>query len=192
MSAITLVEIILVGLGMLLVWAGFRFDNSLWVNSGVMLVGLGIAAGGVHAMITREIRFRRRHTSDETYRGCAAILMGAAISLAGGGLMLVGLLLFQGVAEAAWHFVLRRPGFLLLFVGAALLAYGSAFILGPQEHQGQTGWGLALSLPQRLGGVILLGLAVAALAVGLFEFLLPSLFDAWLISIIGPIPILTD
>jgi hypothetical protein len=191
LSRSTLVEVVIGIAGFALVWAGFYFDRPILVNSGVMLIGLAIAAGGIIAMFRREITFRRRYAGSVSYHGAAAVFMGAAIALAGGGLMVVGLLLFGGMAERAWQSAVRRPGIPLMFIGAVFSAYGLALALGPRDASGKTGWELVISLPERLAGLFLLGLGAAALAVGAFEFALPGQFDSLLRSLIGPVPLLT-
>jgi hypothetical protein len=84
--------------------------------------------------------------------------------------------------------VLARPSLGLIPVGAVLLFHGLGFAIG-FVHRSGSGWqrtfAMLIDAPARLGGLILIAWAAAALGIGLVEWLSPALFDYWFESLFG-------
>ena len=74
-------------------------------------------------------------------------------------------------------FLKQRPGLLLTYMGLVFLCVGLAQtgrwrqFTGEQPHP-------AIMLPRRVAGVLVAVVSVATIAIGMFEVLFPSAFDA--------------
>lgn len=165
---------------------------------GALALGLtGVAYGGL-AAVERRLMFIRGPTllgrREYRYRyfiyeGVAALPYGLAFVIAGAALAVVALLFLLGMSlEQMRVAVLARPHLALLPAGAALLAHGLGFLIGFSRAPASPAdrFSIALQhLPARLGALILIGWALALLAVGLVEWASPALFEAWFRSIFG-------
>jgi len=157
----------------------------------VGVVGFGATAlsiGGL-AISERRLMFIRGGTMTPReyryfiYDGLAAVPYGMAYVVGGVCLITVAGLFLSGASpEGMRAALLARPGLGLVPVGAALLFYGSGFVIGFVHRAGspwQRAFGMLLDAPARLGGLILMALALAALVIGLVDLLSPAHFDRW-------------
>lgn len=164
-----------------------------WPRLGAMgVAGLGLTgvALGQFAIRERRLMFIRggsmtlRAYRYFLYEGVAAVPFGLAFAIAGGcALAAAASFLLGAGVDAIRDALLARPSLALIPVGAFLLCNGMGFVIGfrrSAESAGDRLWLELLHLPARLGGAILVALGMAALLIGVFEFLQPDAFDrAW-------------
>lgn len=152
------------------------------------IIGLGITAllVGQQAMTDRRLMFivrssRGEHRQFVLYEGIAAVPFGFAYVVAGLSLITPAVFFLLGSSLAGLRdYVLARPGYALIPVGAFLFSHGLGFVIGFTDRSGTPGqrfFNALLNLPGRLGGLILLFWGMLALAVGCYEWLLPEAFD---------------
>jgi hypothetical protein len=165
---------------------------------GALALGLtGVAYGGL-AAVERRLMFirgptllgRREHRYRYfIYEGVAAVPYGLAFAIAGAALAGAALLFLLGTSLGQMRAaVLAQPHLALVPAGGALLAHGLGFLIGFSRTPASPGdrFSIALQhLPARLGALILIGWALALLAVGLVEWLRPDVFDAGFRSVFG-------
>ena len=174
---------------------GFNFEWPRITAVGVIGFGLSALWIGYLAISERRMMFIRGGTTTSReyryfiYEGVASIPYGLAYVVGGGCLITPALLFLNGTSlEQMRDAVLARPSCGLIPVGALLLSHGLGFLIGFVHRSGsrwQRAFGMLLDAPARLGGLILIAWAAAALTVGLVEWLSPALFDQWFESIFG-------
>lgn len=165
---------------------GFERGWPQLAATGVIGLGATACAIGARAMNERRLMFIVRSLRGERrryvlYEGMAAVPFGFAYVVAGLSLVVPAVAFLTGTSPASMREqVLARPSFALLPIGAFLLAHGLGFVVGFAHRSGSVGRRLfdaLLRLPSRLAGVILLAWGALALALGLYEWLLPDAFD---------------
>lgn len=175
--------------------AGISLGWPLLAATGVLGLGLSILANGLLAVRERRLLFIRggtlalREYRYLIYEGLAAMPYGLAIAIAGALLAVPAVLFLAGVeAEAMRAAVLARPHLLLIPGGSGLLLQGLGFCIGfgreAQSPRDRIAIAL-LHLPAQLGGLILVALGGALLAIGLTEWLAPAVFHARFESFFG-------
>jgi hypothetical protein len=178
---------VVVGLGLGVVWMA---------EVGMLGLAVTILAIGALAIRERRVLIWQEHVSNrvaiQVYCGVAALPMGLAGVV--GGLSLLALVLAhaQGVSiETMRSAVLARPGLALVPLGAFLVLAGLGFLggvaSGKDRDKGRL-FNAMLSLPSRLGGLILMAWGVAAAGIGAFELLQPEAFDRALAAVFGARP----
>jgi hypothetical protein len=175
--------------------AGISLGWPRLAATGVLGLGLSILANGLLAVRERRLLFIRGGTLTRReyryfiYEGLAAVPYGLAITIAGTLLAVPAVLFLAGVEpEAMRAAVLARPHLLLIPGGSGLLLHGLGFCIGfgreAQSPRDRVAIAL-LHLPALLGGLILVALGGALLAIGLTEWLAPAVFRARFESLFG-------
>jgi hypothetical protein len=174
---------ILIGLGVALGYAGWRFGWPAAIGLGVALAGLGIAAGGVEDMLNREVSLSYRDEGGhyQTYSGTSAVLMGVTLVLAGLAMLVGGLAYAAGLGAWLWGNIRAHPGPALVLAGLAMIAYGGMEALGARENRLSASFLNFLgSVPARIFGVLLVVVGLVTLGAGTLELIAPQAFDALL------------
>lgn len=186
MRTLSIVEIILGVSGMLAIGGGLKLDNPLLLYGGFVLFGGMFLVGGIDAVLTRELSWtsRRAPTRRLRYEGAPAVLFGLTSVIVGLWVSGFGAISLMGLGSAAAESLLRRPGLLLLSLGAALVCAGAASIGGSKDANRSTA-DLLMSLPSRFGGLIFVLLGAGAVLAGLMEIAAPGTFDAAMFSTFG-------
>lgn len=195
MSAVTRYWILVVGVpmaGLALVIIGAEFEASVLIGFGLLVLAAAAIGNGVMQVRTREFMFQPpayRIAVLERWEGPSAVFFGYAFIVAGAWIGAAALAHLGGLdADALGALLLARPGLVLAPLGLFLLAVGAGYVAGFQDgHTPARGalWNCVMSLPNRMGGVILLALGAAAFIVGLFELLEPAHFARSLRALIG-------
>lgn len=176
MRLIAFIEYAAVVAGILAMLAGKFFALFDGFHLGVFLVGAGIALGGLEGVVTRRMAFRSSEDAYEAYAGPPALIVGMMALLVGAAIIGSAYLL----NDATWHATLRhlaqRPAPVLGFAGLLLLGIGVLMLLNPH---GRTGWAWTLLVygPRALVGIVLAAAGLAAIALGVWEWLEPQAFD---------------
>lgn len=173
-----LLDVLLPGLALAAVLAGFHLSVPALMSGGALILGLRFVVAGGLALRDRRIpvwnpNYRRFSEAIREYRGAAAVPMGLGGLLGGGVLSALALANLAGVSlEAMRRAVLAQPALALVPVGGVLLLYGLGFLMGFRDDgdtlTGPPAWTALLSLPGRLGGLILLILGAVLLTAGLW------------------------
>ncbi|NBC14998.1 MAG: hypothetical protein GVY09_17005 [Gammaproteobacteria bacterium] len=155
----TIAEVLVLLTGAVIAGAGKQYDSSLLLGLGVIVIGAGVAWGGVNAIRRRRLIFLHGEARFMTHRytGTAAVLWGILLVLTGLVLTAGGVGITLGQQAALKAFVMQ-PGAWLIAGGVALF-FTSAAALVQQASDGlHRGLRVLLALP---------GYAFAALGVAL-------------------------
>lgn len=172
-----------VGLGVLAglcALAGDKFSIPILLYSGTALFGMAAVAIGLEAMFTNSIVLYRKRTYSETFQVIAAYAQGVQFCLIGVFFMGASLVAYLNEGNEIFHFLVRRPWPVLAVVGVYCLTQAVIIAGGPVAQKKGARWLEAMEfIAGRLlpGGMLIL-IGLAALGLGLFEFLAPARFDA--------------
>ena len=176
MRLLAFLEYAAVIIGVLAIIAGRFLDLPKGVHLGIVTAGTGVLVGGLEGIFTRRMPFRSADDAYETYAGTPALIVGLMALAAGAAIIWAGYLL----AESQWHatvnYLMRRPAPILAGAGLFLIAIGVLMLLNPR---GRTGWAwrLLVYFPRSLVGLILVAAGVAAIGLGIWEWLQPQAFQ---------------
>ncbi len=169
-------DVLLPGVALAAVLAGFHLKLPALMSGGALILGLRFVVAGGLAMRDRRIpvwnpNYRRFDEAIREYRGAAAVPMGLAGLLGGGVLAALAMAHLAGVSlEAMRQAVLARPALAMVPVGGVLLLYGLGFLMGFRDDgdttTGPVAWNTLLTLPGRLGGLVLFILGATLLGAG--------------------------
>ncbi|MHB8764937.1 MAG: hypothetical protein ACYDA8_11470 [Deferrisomatales bacterium] len=172
------------GLGLALLVGGVEWEATLPAALGVLLMAAGAVASGLACAAYRRVVFLwpgRRYRL-VAWHGNAALGFAGALLTLGAAAGAAGLAHLSGCSPAAIReAVLARPSLGLVPAGAGLLCLGLGIAAGfPEGRDPANGraWNLLLSVPNRLGGAILLMIGAGLLGVGGYELASPEGFDA--------------
>lgn len=179
-----LLDVLLPGVALAALLAGFHMNLPALMSGGVLILGLRFLAAGGLAVRYRHIpvwnpNYRRFSEAIRTYRGAAAVPMGLAGLLVGGILAALALAHMAGVPlEAMRQAALAQPALALLPAGGALLLYGLGFLIGFRDDgdvlTGPPAWNTLITLPGRLGGLVLCLLGLVCLGAGAWGLMHPD------------------
>lgn len=179
-----LLDVLLPGLALAAVLAGFHLSVPAWMSGGVLILGLRFLAAGGLSLRDRRIpvwnpNYRRFDEAIREYRGAAAVPKGLAGLLGGGVLAVLALAHLSGVPLAAMRqAVLARPALALVPVGGVLLLYGLGFLMGFRDDGdtliGPPAWNTLITLPGRLGGLVLCLLGLVCLGACAWGLIYPD------------------
>lgn len=162
--------------GVIAMIAGHLFAASKALHLGVFLVGVGLALGGMESLFTRQISFRFSADAGEGYAGTPAVIWGLMALLVGSITIAAAYLLTQGLGSAAWEHLVRRPGPALAAGGLLLTGAGALLMFNRRGRSGL--WRtLLVRLPRIVAGLTLAAAGLAAIGVGIWDWLEPRTFD---------------
>jgi hypothetical protein len=166
---------------------GFNLGWPRLAAAGVIGLGLTALVIGYLAVSERRLMFIRgnlrtlRQYRYFIYEGVAAVPYGLAFAVAGAVLVVPAVLFLSGTGlEFMRDAALARPHLALIPGGAGLLCNGLGFVIGFRRAAVSIGERIEIALlhlPAQLGGLILVALGAAALALGFVEWLRPEVFQ---------------
>ncbi len=180
MSLWSMIQIGLIIVAVLLSFAGDKLSIPILLYAGISVFGLTAIVVGMEAVITRRIILYRQRNFSETYLGLAAYAQGVQFSFIGIFLIGTSIMAYFNNGSEVVQSLVRRPWPVLVVVGTYCLMQAIIAIGGSVEQKKGTRWIVALDFlaGRLLPGSILIILGLAALGLGLFEFVLPTQFDA--------------
>jgi hypothetical protein len=175
---IAFIEYAAVIIGVIAMIAGQYFALPKGFQFGVFLTGAGIALGGLEAIATRRMCFRPSEDSYEAYAGAPATIVGMMALLVGTAIIATAYLLAEGQWHTTVNYLMRRPAPVLIAAGLLLSGIGVLMMLNPQGRRGLA-WTLIVYVPRSLAGFVLLAGGLAGIGLGVWEWLEPAAFDAF-------------
>lgn len=184
MRLIAFIEYAAVLAGIIGVLAGQFFGLPKGFYLGVFLIGAGFALGGLESLATRRMCFRPSEDAYEAYAGAPAIIVGLMALLVGAGVVAAAYLLADGQWHSTLSYLSRRPAPLLAAGGLLLVGVGVLMLLNPQGRRGWA-WTLLVRVPRGLLGFVVVVAGLAAIGLGVWEWLDPLAYDRFVASLPG-------
>lgn len=178
MRLIAFIEYAAVIVGVIAMIAGQFFALPRGFHFGVFLAGAGIALGGLEAIATRRMCFRPSEDAYEAYAGAPALIVGMMALLVGAALIATAHLLADGQWHTMVNYLTRRPAPVLIAAGLLLTGIGALMTLNPQGRRGLA-WRLLIYVPRSLAGLLLIAAGLTGIGLGVWEWLEPRAFDAF-------------
>jgi hypothetical protein len=173
MPLLTFLEYMAIVAGAIAILAGKYFALANGVHLGMVLIGTGIAAGGIESLYSR--RMSLRFSEAAAYDGFPALVWGTMLLFAGAALIGYAYLLDTGDWPRAARLLNQYPG--IVYVAAGLLLAGFSVVLfadpGTQRNWWQT---LLLRVPRVIVAVLVLTLGIAAITAGAWQIVDPQGF----------------
>jgi hypothetical protein len=173
MRFLTFLEYVAIVVGAIAILASRHFALAKGVHLGILLIGAGIAAGGIESLYSRQMSLR--FSENAGYDGFPAMVWGMMLLLAGGALIGYAYLLDTGAWPQAARLLKQNPG--IVYAAASLLLLGLSVLLfadpGTQRNRWQT---LLLRLPRVIVALVALTCGIAAMASGAWQIADPQGF----------------
>lgn len=167
--------IVIGSIGML---AGQFFGLAKGFDLGVFVAGAGFALAGIDALATRGMCFRPSDDVYENYAGTPAVIVGLMVLVVGGAMIGAAYLLDNDQWRSTVSYLTRRPAPLLAVGGLFLIGFGVLMMLNPQGRSSWL-WRIFVYFPRWLLGVLVVAAGVAAIGLGVWEWLQPPAFRAF-------------
>ena len=182
MRLIALIEYAAVVIGIIAMIAGHFFAIPKGVHLGVFLIGIGFAIGGMEGVFTRRMPFRPSDDAYEAYGGAPALIIGLMALAIGAAFIGSAYLLDMAQWHATVHYLNRRPAPVLGTGGLFLIGFGALLMLNPEGRSSWL-WRIFVYFPRALLGVIVAMAGVAGIGHGVWEWLEPKAFDAFVATL---------
>ena len=171
--------------GVIAILAWSEFERPWLLNLALSLAGLGLIAGGFETLVTQRGRLLDWLGQKDDDWGFAFYPWAVVFFLAGLAMLIVGILRILGLSSSFGAYLSQRPGVALFAGGAALASAGLATVIGPASWR-ITPVAFIVRLPTRLVGLFMTLAGLAAIGLGVFEFVAPLAFDTWVQAVLGP------
>jgi len=173
MRLLTFLEYAAIVVGAIGILAGWHFALAKGIHLGILLVGVGIAAGGIESLYSRQMSLRFSEEAAQGYDGFPALVWGMMLLLAGGALIGYAYLLDTGAWPRAAGLLKQYPG--IVYAAAGLLLAGFSVLLfadpGGHRKRWQT---LLLRVPRVILAVMALTCGIATMASGAWQIADPQ------------------
>ena len=173
MRLLTFLEYAAIVVGAIGILASRHFALAKGVHLGILLIGAGIATGGIESLYSRQMSLRFSEAAG--YDGFPAIMWGMMLLLVGGTLIAYAYLLDTGDWPRAARLLKQYPG--IVYAAAGLLLAGFSVLLfadpGAQRNRWQT---LLLRVPRVIVALVALTCGIAAMASGAWQIADPQGF----------------
>ena len=163
----TIAEVLVLLTGAVIAGAGKQYDSPVLLGLGGIVIGAGVAWGGVNAIRRRRLIFLHGEARFMTHRytGTAAVLWGILLVLTGLVLTAGGVGITLGQQAALKAFVMQ-PGAWLIAGGVALFFTSAAALVQQPSDEAHGGLGVLLALPSYAFAALGMALGVGLAGVG--------------------------
>jgi hypothetical protein len=173
MRLLTFLEYAAIVVGAIAIFASQHFAMAKGVHLGILLIGVGIAVGGIESLYSRRMSLRFSEDAAEGYSGFPAIVWGMMLLLAGGALIGYAYLLDVGVWPRAVRLLKQNPG--IVYVAAGLLLAGFSVLLFTDTNANRNRWQtFLLRVPRVILALLALTCGVAGIASGAWQIADPQ------------------
>ena len=169
----TFLEYAAIVLGAIAIFAGRHYALAKGIHLGILLIGVGLAAGGIESLYSRRMSLRFSEDAAEGYSGFPALVWGMMLLLVGGALIGYAYMLDTGVWPRAERLLKQNPG--IVYVAAGMLLAGFSVLLFTDTNANRNLWQtLLLRVPRVIAAVLMLMLGIAAIAAGAWQIADPQ------------------
>jgi len=168
----TFLEYAAIVVGAIAIYAGQHYVLQRGVHLGILLIGAGLAAGGIESLYSRRMSLRFSEDAAEGYSGFPALVWGTMLLLAGAALIGCAYLLDVALWPRAEHLVKQNPG--IVYIVAGLFLAGFSVLLFTDTNANRKLWQtLLLRVPRVIVAVIVLTCGIAVIGAGAWQIVDP-------------------
>src|SRR3954462_13719732 len=109
MRLLTFLEYAAIVVGAIAIFAAQHYALAKGVHLGILLIGVGVAVGGMESLYSRRMSMRFSEDAAEGYSGFPALVWGTMLLLPGAALFGWAYLLDVGLWPRAEHFLKQNP-----------------------------------------------------------------------------------
>src|SRR4051812_17094166 len=173
MRLLTCLEYAAIFLGAIAIYAGQHYALAKGMHLGILLMGAGLAAGGIESLYSRRMSMRFSEDAAEGYSGFPALVWGMMLLLAGAALIGCAYLLDAGLWPRAEHLLKQNPA--IVQVVAGLFLAGFSVLLFTDTNANRKLWEtLLLRVPRVIAAVIVLTCGITMIVSGAWQIADPS------------------
>ena len=173
MRLFTFLEYAAIVVGAIAIYAGGHYALAKGVHLGILLIGAGLAVGGIESLYSRRMSMRFSEDAAEGYSGFPALVWGTMLLLAGAALIGYAYLLDVGLWPRAERLVKQNPGSVYLVAG--LFLAGFSVLLFTDTNANRKLWQtLLLRVPRVIVAVLVLACGIATIAAGAWQIADPQ------------------
>ena len=183
MRLLTFLEYAAIMVGAIAIYAGQHYVLVKGVHLGILLIGAGLAVGGIESLYSRRMSLRFSEDAAEGYSGFPALVWGTMLLLVGAALIGWAYLLDIGLWPRAERLVKQNPA--IVYIVAGLFLAGFSVLLFTDTNANRKLWQtLLMRVPRVIVAILVLVLGIAAIAAGAWQIVDPKGYanverDAW-------------
>jgi len=174
MRLLTFLEYAAIVVGAIAILAARHFALAKGVHLGILLIGVGIAAGGIESLYSRQMSLRFSEEATPGYDGFPAMVWGMMLLLVGGALIGYAYLLDTDAWPRAARLLTQYPG--IVYAAAGLLLVGFSVLLFADPGGQRNRQPLLLRVPRVIVALVALTCGIAAMASGAWQIADPQGF----------------
>jgi len=175
MRLLTFLEYVVILVGAIAIFAGQHFALAKGIHLGILLIGAGLAVGGIESLYSRRMSLRFSEDAAEGYSGFPALVWGTMLLLAGAALIGYAYLLDVGLWPRAERLLNQNPA--IVYIVAGLFLAGFSVLLFTDTNANRKLWQtILLRVPRVIVAVVVLTCGVAAMASGAWQIVDPQGF----------------
>ena len=172
---LTFLEYVVILVGAIAIFAGQHFALAKGIHLGILLIGAGLAAGGIESLYSRRMSLRFSEDAAEGYSGFPALVWGTMLLLAGAALVGYAYLLDVGLWPRAERLLKQNPA--IVYIVAGLFLAGFSVLLFTDTNANRKLWQtILLRVPRVVVAVLVLTLGIAAITAGAWQIVDPQGF----------------
>jgi len=172
MRLLTFLEYAAIMVGAIAIYAGQHYVLVKGVYLGILLIGAGLAVGGIESLYSRRMSLRFSEDAAEGYSGFPALVWGTMLLLVGAALIGWAYLLDIGLWPRAERLVKQNPA--IVYIVAGLFLAGFSVLLFTDTNANRKLWQtLLLRVPRVIVAVIVLTCGIAVIGAGAWKIVDP-------------------
>jgi len=172
MRLLTFLEYAAIMVGAIAIYAGQHYVLVKGVHLGILLIGVGLALGGIESLYSRRMSLRFSEDAAEGYSGFPALVWGTMLLLVGAALIGWAYLLDIGLWPRAERLVKQNPA--IVYIVAGLFLAGFSVLLFTDTNANRKLWQtLLLRVPRVIVAVIVLTCGIAVIGAGAWQIVDP-------------------
>ena len=172
MRLFTFLEYAAIVVGAIAIYAGQHYVLVKGVHLGILLIGAGLAVGGIESLYSRRMSLRFSEDAAEGYSGFPALVWGTMLLLVGAALIGWAYLLDIGLWPRAERLVKQNPA--IVYIVAGLFLAGFSVLLFTDTNANRKLWQtLLLRVPRVIVAAIVLVCGIAVIGAGAWQIVDP-------------------
>ena len=172
MRLLTFLEYAAIMVGAIAIYAGQHYVLVKGVHLGILLIGAGLAVGGIESLYSRRMSLRFSEDAAEGYSGFPALVWGTMLLLVGAALIGWAYLLDIGLWPRAERLVKQNPA--IVYIVAGLFLAGFSVLLFTDTNANRKLWQtLLLRVPRVIVAAIVLVCGIAVIGAGAWKIVDP-------------------